>query len=156
MDPVPAIAAIPCPVAVAPESAMAASVVTIKCSARSIRARIACLSSGPPLMPRQADSKHTLAASNPARARAFVHGALESGAPFLVPRVVAWAGLAGAQHAPALVPDQHRGAGLSTVHSQKKSHGSRYSLAPLYSPNRRMPHRPALLPRTIEAGFRRH
>ena len=56
---------------------------------------------------------------------ALVHGALESGAAFGGARVVAWAGLASAQYAAALVADQHRGAGLSTVHSQKQSHGSR-------------------------------
>jgi hypothetical protein len=56
--------------------------------------------------------------------KALVHGALESGAAFGGARVVAWASLPGAQNAAALITDQHRGAGLSTVHSQKQSHGN--------------------------------
>ncbi len=56
IDPVPAMTMIPCPVSVAPARAISASVVTSKRLARSSVARMARLSSGPPLIPKQADS----------------------------------------------------------------------------------------------------
>src|ERR1035438_7957186 len=71
MDPVPAMTAIPCPAEVAPASAMTASVVTIRRRVRRIGARMAGLSSGPPLMPKHAASKQMADASRPA----FPHAA---------------------------------------------------------------------------------
>ena len=59
MEPVPAIVTMPGSPAVAPASAITASSVTTTSSAGRISRRIACLSSGPPLMPKQAAAKRT-------------------------------------------------------------------------------------------------
>src|SRR5579883_1977190 len=118
---------IPNPSGVAPASAVTASVVTISRRARSMPARIASLSSGPPLMPKHAASKDTVDGSSLAASRGKTarNRALQLRPALGGGRMVARARLTRAEDTAGLIADHGCGAGLASVHSQEKFHGNR-------------------------------